>query len=242
MKEKNAFRRKGLVLIYILTLTILSVSCSNDNIEDVIHRNCKEAKSLKVFMKDSFLDDNTFNNVNKSLYSLFNDTRGTDSDGNLSPKTDITIEDAKSVLSPLVPSGKILRDNILDEAAKKEFNVTDEEIERLKNMDDAQLAELAYYNNVMVRLQETTGTIPNDCESNQAYYAKYSKQDILDCLTFAIGLDTASYLYGYISETAALISAKTAIKIGLAVVGRTLGWVGVAYSMYQFGDCLSKKK
>lgn len=44
---------------------------------------------------------------------------------------------------------------------------------------------------------------------------------------FNTQFDAFSGAFGYITGTAGLITARTALQLGVAVVGRTLGWVGV---------------
>lgn len=99
-------------------------------------------------------------------------------------------------------------------------------------MTDVQLAELSF-------------------TFNYVYKNSMNESQILECLKYAIGLQGLSDLikngpeiYGlsqYYNGTRMLMTAKTARQIICAFAKRTLGWVAIAWMIYDFSDCMNKK-
>lgn len=67
-------------------------------------------------------------------------------------------------------------------------------------------------------------------------------QGVLSCVSFALGIGIASGVDGYVGGTISLFTAATAKQIARALCTRTLGWIGVAIVLYQFGKCLKNKQ
>lgn len=57
-----------------------------------------------------------------------------------------------------------------------------------------------------------------------------------------MGIGIASGVDGYVGGTISLFTAATAKQIARALCTRTLGWIGVAIVLYQFGKCLKNKQ
>lgn len=78
-----------------------------------------------------------------------------------------------------------------------------------------------------------------------------NESQILECLKYAIGIQGLSDLVKgeielrgfkrYYNGTKMLMTAKTARQIICAFAKRTLGWVGIAWMMYDFSECMNKK-
>lgn len=75
--------------------------------------------------------------------------------------------------------------------------------------------------------------------------------DVIDCLMKATGIKDIKDIVGlaagggsvtaYVQGTKALITATTAKQVICAVAKRTAGWGGVAWMVYEFGDCVKSK-
>ncbi|NCF42202.1 MAG: hypothetical protein GWP32_04835 [Bacteroidetes bacterium] len=66
----------------------------------------------------------------------------------------------------------------------------------------------------------------------QSAHAMAMPQDWYDCLLRSVGIDAVVELFnGKVTKTI----AKKAIR---KIVSRTLGWVGAAIAVYQYGDCM----
>lgn len=169
------------------------------------------------------ISDKQIKDINKKMQDLFNVSR-------TNSAVSITEEQAMDILSPLIPQGLSIRNQIVNNAELGNLNISADELQLLLNMDDSQLAELAYY---IVTVADIDPELYDDGMK------KYTGQQLLDCLSTAIGLDAVTGLWGYIDGTATLVSASSAWTIGRALIGRTLGWVGVAYAIYSYVECLN---
>lgn len=201
-------------------LVTLFVGCTQEN---ELLKNQKGE-----ILMDSHVSKDHFNGVNKKIRTLFATTRS---------ENVISEDEAMKILSPLVESGKEIREDFISLQSKGEINISSNEMSELCEMDDSQLAELAYF------MEAATQVSYEDYSGLEEYSSKmkYKFQDFVDCLSFATGVSVISGLYGYVDGTAGLITAKTAWKIARVFIGRTLGAVGVAIAIYDFGDCMYKK-
>lgn len=151
--------------------------------------------------------------------------------------------EAQKLLSPLVKDGKSVRDQILKAAEVGELKINPEETQQLIDMKDEQLAGLSFAVYVVqdpAVMDDLFGLIDINVGGGKQI-SSYSKKELIDCLSFAVGLGAISGLYSYVDGTASLITARTAFAMARAFIGRTLGWIGVAYAMYEFADCLHSK-
>lgn len=113
--------------------------------------------------------------------------------------------------------------------------LSSDDVNLLVNMTDDEIAGMAYYVGVLESYK-------NDATLNSEMQMKYTKDELIDCLSFAIGFSAISSIYRYLDGTASLMTAKTAFQIGRGLIGRTLGWVGLAIVTYDYVDCLRSKK
>lgn len=142
---------------------------------------------------------------------------------------------ARQILAPLVEEGVQIRDELiaLSEAGKLEVKST--ELMQIKDMDETQLAQFAFLADECAKRE--------DKEISSEYaIGRYSIDDLTSCMTAAIGFDAFSGAFGYITGTAGLITARTALQLGVSVVGRTLGWIGVAWAIYDYEKCLRSRR
>lgn len=149
---------------------------------------------------------------------------------------ELTEEEARIILKPFIKDGLQLQNQIL--LQQNELGLSATEVYEIENMTEDQLAEMSF----------TFQTIYNSAVRTQSI----SQQDIIDCLLTALGVNgivdgfetlfEAKSFRRYISGTKMLITAKNAKQLLMAFGKRTAGWVGIAYMVYEFGDCLSNKQ
>lgn len=212
-------KNKKLILLAAVISSCISsfffASCS-----DEVNNTKKETDGVLITCN---ISDKQIKDINKKMQDLFNVSR-------TNSAVSITEEQAMDILSPLIPQGLSIRNQIVNNAELGNLNISADELQLLLNMDDSQLAELAYY---IVTVADIDPELYDDGMK------KYTGQQLLDCLSTAIGLDAVTGLWGYIDGTATLVSASSAWTIGRALIGRTLGWVGVAYAIYSYVECLN---
>lgn len=202
-----------------VVFTIGVVSCTNDVNEDSI---ADENDSSIVFIESSI-------SVNQ-MDSLSNVIKNVINSSTRSLGCELTENEAKQILKPLINDGKNIQRQLLDKKTIVGFNT--HELNFVKDMTDVQLAELSF-------------------TFNYVYKNSMNESQILECLKYAIGLQGLSDLikngpeiYGlsqYYNGTRMLMTAKTARQIICAFAKRTLGWVAIAWMIYDFSDCMNKK-
>lgn len=193
--------------------------CTNDVNEDSI---ADENDSSIVFIESSI-------SVNQ-MDSLSNVIKNVINSSTRSLGCELTENEAKQILKPLINDGKNIQRQLLDKKTIVGFNT--HELNFVKDMTDVQLAELSF-------------------TFNYVYKNSMNESQILECLKYAIGLQGLSDLikngpeiYGlsqYYNGTRMLMTAKTARQIICAFAKRTLGWVAIAWMIYDFSDCMNKK-
>lgn len=202
-----------------VVFTIGVVSCTNDVNEDSI---ADENDSSIVFIESSI-------SVNQ-MDSLSNVIKNVINSSTRSLGCELTENEAKQILKPLINDGKNRQRQLLDKKTIVGFNT--HELNFVKDMTDVQLAELSF-------------------TFNYVYKNSMNESQILECLKYAIGIQGLSDLVKgeielrgfkrYYNGTKMLMTAKTARQIICAFAKRTLGWVGIAWMMYDFSECMNKK-
>ena len=214
---------------FMMSLALMAVfvviSCSNEEEKDSLS---EKESSIEIKVSKT-----VFRSVNKKLKAKFsvNDTRANSSI--------ISEEEAQEILQPLVEGGEDIREQLIQAIFDGELVVTSEEITELKNMDDSQLAGLAYFT---YSLAENVEDEPVDEGIIDEFaIASITKQEVFECMTVAMGLQLVSDLYKYFNGTAQLMTVTEALAIGKAFFKRTSGWVGVAFIVYEYGSCIHEK-
>lgn len=207
------------ICFFMVVFTIGVVSCTNDVNEDSI---ADENDSSIVFIESSI-------SVNQ-MDSLSNVIKNVINSSTRSLGCELTENEAKQILKPLINDGKNIQRQLLDKKTIVGFNT--HELNFVKDMTDVQLAELSF-------------------TFNYVYKNSMNESQILEYLKYAIGLQGLSDLikngpeiYGlsqYYNGTRMLMTAKTARQIICAFAKRTLGWVAIAWMIYDFSDCMNKK-
>lgn len=208
------------ICFFMVVFTIGVVSCTNDVNEDSI---ADENDSSIVFIESSI-------SVNQ-MDSLSNVIKNVINSSTRSLGCELTENEAKQILKPLINDGKNIQRQLLDKKTIVDFNT--HELNFVKDMTDVQLAELSF-------------------TFNYVYKNSMNESQILECLKYAIGIQGLSDLvkngfeigggfYTYYNGTRMLMTAKTARQIICAFAKRTLGWVGIAWVIYDFSECMNKK-
>ena len=232
MKTKSInFSKLFALCLTACTLLIGVTSCNNESSESASTAEPQDT----LFCYESSITPNEYKDVTNQIYNAIKySTRA--------PGEEMTEEEAIIVLQPLVKDGRQLQNQIL--LQQNELQLTPADVSEIENMTEDQLAEMSF----------TFQTIYNSAVTTQSV----SGQDIVDCLLVAVGMDDLRSLEGYlnayinykyvpgigdvISGTRALMTAKTARSIICAFARRTAGWIGVAYMIYQFSDCIASKQ
>lgn len=217
--------------VLVITLLAIVVNSCSDTVDQI------SADPIDNIGIQFNLTKEAKNEVDSRVKKLFSGTR--------SSNFSITEGEAKEALSPLIPVGKSIRDQIMSEVYNGNLALTIDEIQQLNEMNESELVLFAYcMYEIQYALTDVDLTI---FEEGNGY--QISKQDLWNCFTAAIGFELAASLWSYLTETGSLIgaagaaadsglSAAAAWRIGRALIGRTLGWVGVAFTLYQYADCL----
>lgn len=210
---------------FMVVFTIGVVSCTNDVNEDSI---ADKNDSSIVFIESSI-------SVNQ-MDSLSNVIRNVINSSTRSLGCELTENEAKQILKPLINDGKNIQRQLLDKKNIVGFNT--HELDFVKDMTDDQLAELSFTFNCVYKNS-----------MNESQTEKSSK--VWDCLLYAIGIQGISDLVKdgieinalcqYYNGTRMLMTAKTARQIICAFAKRTWGLVGIAWMIYDFSDCMNKK-
>ena len=157
--------------------------------------------------------------------------------------------DAQEMLTPLVEDGTAIVGQILEAAKVGQLEITTQEVLQLETMTGEQLAELSlvvYNLNDPFMMDGLFSYIQQEIDTNAIPISDmpgaYTKKELVDCLTVAFGLGSISGLYSYIDGTYTIMTANTAFQIARGFIGRTMGWIGLAYAAYEYGNCLHSKK
>lgn len=199
------------------------IACNNEASEFL-----NEASSSAVYLTSNITPREYADVINKVKNTINHSARAT---GN-----ELTVDEAKFILKPLANEGLVLQDQLL--TRKDELSLSAQDTKIIENLTEDQLAELAF----------TFYTIYDEASRTQGLKGA----DIIDCLKQATGINdlgdvlTHSYSdsspYLIYNGTKMLVSAKTAKQIICALSKRAVGWVGVAWMVYEFGDCIHSKQ
>lgn len=186
------------ICFFMVVFTIGVVSCTNDVNEDSI---ADENDSSIVFIESSI-------SVNQ-MDSLSNVIKNVINSSTRSLGCELTENEAKQILKPLINDGKNIQRQLLDKKTIVGFNT--HELNFVKDMTDVQLAELSF-------------------TFNYVYKNSMNESQILECLKYAIGIQGLSDLVKgeielrgfkrYYNGTKMLMTAKTARQIICAFAKR----------------------
>lgn len=150
------------ICFFMVVFTIGVVSCTNDVNEDSI---ADENDSSIVFIESSI-------SVNQ-MDSLSNVIKNVINSSTRSLGCELTENEAKQILKPLINDGKNIQRQLLDKKTIVGFNT--HELNFVKDMTDVQLAELSF-------------------TFNYVYKNSMNESQILECLKYAIGIQGLSDL------------------------------------------------
>lgn len=217
-----------------MSLALMAFATTSCNNEDEMAIDSKKEATIEVKVPKQI-----FNDVNKKLNARLslNGTRAGSSGNGYEP---ISEEEAQEILQPLVEYGEEVREELLQAAQQGELDATSEELADLENMDDSQLAGLAYFTYALAENSEDEPV--NDDIIEEFSIANITKQDVVQCASLALGFEVVSGIYSILSGSAELMTATEAFAIGRAFISKTLGWIGVGIAVYQYGKCIYDKQ
>lgn len=160
----------------------------------------------------------SFSQVQEIASELF------DSEGAIYSEDEIEISEK---LSPLIENGRALHQELLDKVAEsEEWNtLSEEEKDSIINFSNDQhvVLSLIYF-------------LDNPNLEYEANEAGIDAGVIKDCVSFALGVRGIQEI---IQNTKSLITVKDTIKV-LKIIGRRyLGFVGLAWMIWDFMDCVA---
>lgn len=166
--------------------------------------------------------------------AVFNKVRNSINHSTRTLRNELTEAEAQVVLQPYINTGISIQKQLISN--KDELSLTIDDVESLNGMTDDQLAEMSFVLNSMC---------------NEALAQNVSFDDVVDCLAYAAGINDVVDLAktirdglgvrDYYTGTKMLMTAKTTKQLVKAFATRTAGIVGVAWMIYDFGDCISSK-
>lgn len=217
-----------------LMLILMFTGCSN---QDEVNTECMtEFSEMKTHVNNELLSQ-----VKADIVACVGKTTRSATDS-------ITLEGQepmiRQALQPLVPVGKSLRDEVVKSAQDDGIELTSEEIEQFENMSDEDLAAFAFVWGELEQINQlqSVSSVNAPKPDNKDEEKGVTKDDMLDCLSVAVGFGVVSGLHGYIEGTREMMTLASAAKIGSKLLGRALGWIGVAIAVYEYVDCLQGKK
>lgn len=196
----------------LLLLFTMFYSCQKNEIISLEQKdhNCKVLKSA--------LNMNHLYPIKEQIKSRLFGLRS--SGGNLSE------EEAMALLLPFIEEGATFREEILD--FMEMGNFPENEIEDINNLPEEVFAELSFI------LAATNDEPPVNTENGDV-----TPIEVIDCIVDATGLSTlATGINALRSGTSALITAQTGLQVIKALGTRYLGYIGLAYSIYRFVNCI----
>jgi len=202
-----------------LFFAFLLISCSQDEL-------ATDSTSTEVQISSSLSSEDYVNAIVQIDEIVRFSTR--------SSGDELTENDAISILQPFAKDGLVIRNQLISQ--KAELSLTPQDVSELEGMTDSQLAELSF----------AFMTICNEASAKGVSWG-----DIGDCLMHATGItDLSALIKGcgigcvgwYVQGTKTLMTATAAKQIIKAFAKRTVGWVGVAWMIYDFADCMNSKK
>lgn len=173
-----------------------------------------EGNDSKYFLKSSISADyysDFIINLNQSL--------GT--------KSTFTAQDeiiCKELCAPLLDDGLMIQQDLIRQA--NEQNAI-EDVEFFQNLSDEQLATLSFI------VYEIYAAIPNAEKTTEV-----TGEQLLTCLEAALGITAIKSLWNDIMFEGAVIGVT--VKATMKAFGKHyLGWLGIAFTVYDFYDCIS---
>lgn len=226
MIQKNYLHITIALLCIASTCIATIASCNTDDINAETRPTPQESE---VCIINSSLSQDEYATVSGQICDAINFSTRTL--GN-----ELSENEAKSILKPLANDGRLIQGQLLQQ--KDKLALTPVEIKEIRGMTDMQLADLSFFLNSMYNGAVFTQSI--------------GSKEVVDCLLYATGFDSLSSLFkggieigcisNYYNGTKLLMSAKNARQIIFAFAKRSVGWVGIAWMVYDFGSCIKSKQ
>ncbi|WP_028897724.1 hypothetical protein [Prevotella sp. HUN102] len=212
---KQFSKKQGRNFLFLLLGLLSFTGCNNDD----------DFKAKESTTASTYVDEATYRQVSTKIAELFNNELTTRS------KNNISNEDAEAILSPLVPSGKMIVNDMILLSNSGKIDLTEEEIKDFKELTPEQLASIAFITHSLIE-----DPLINERQMSQAQTAS-----IWDCVKEAFGFGDFIAIKNYIGGTVQLTKAVATKMIVKAVLRRAGAWITIAYSVYEFGKCMNGK-
>lgn len=218
----NKFMKKYFS-IFTVVLAFTFASCSNEL--------DYETEEANIPVSSVSMSSEEFNQLNQQIMSLFesadstNITRGAAQVINNPDK--LTEAEAKTIMQPFALEGKILMNSIIAQSKVDDsYKLSAQEITKLKNLSDADLALYAYF-------VEYVNNNPEIIKNNPSAF--------LDCALSGAGLSFINGMSNYTFGTI-MLAKTTGVAMAKWFVTRTVGgWITAAYGAYKFAECMKDK-
>lgn len=178
----------------------------------------------------------SFNDLNKIIHHNNNIVQGSENNR----KLEFDESDLINIYRPLIESGK----NIFQFLSlnSNHLQLDSEMILSLNQMKfrDEQYAEIGFLFAVLNNVDEFEKNRKLASTSNSNHRLKTDIHDVMTCLGAALGLQLVEELYLNtlsIGATAEVLTAKQAVKLLTKLGSRYLGYLGLAYAVYEFVEC-----
>lgn len=222
---------KSRLLTLGLALSVLtfSLSCSKEN---------KPIEKIELNTKG--LSFNSIKDINTQLLQTKFGEKKSTLPRSVTPNSEITDIEAepiiRPVVTPLIETGKQIHADMIQQlAGTYEWQLlTDEEKTIIMNFDDQQMSELAlFFTQQPTIVTEAVSTIPR----------KVDWDNVFKCASSALGISEAYNIYQNTmllmsKEGMEMMAAKSAVQLLKTIGRRYLGWIGLAYAVVTFVDCV----
>lgn len=155
--------------------------------------------------------------------------------GSLSRAAQLSEIEAKEIVRPFVEDGIKLRAQIVEQGSVKEGYYNDE-IAYFKELSEEDCATLSFIYHSVKEAGLDAGVIGRVVDSDPATSMSIDKERLSHCLQAAIGLAGIKEAI----SVSGLISATTARQLLIVMGKRYLGYIGIAYMVYEFAQCISE--
>lgn len=223
--------------VIIVMAVLLSLSaCSSDS--------DYESSSKNIVPTQVTIDDKG-ENIAQQLSALFakydNKGSATRANGLIVDKNEdkAFAEEAQRIFAPFAVEGAQMREELLKGAAEGTVALTNEEMNDLKSLSNADLAGMAYFTKVLSYYDDQP-------VSNER--VTYENNIVFNCLAEAIGVNDIKRLFENITHvghivhgTRMLMTARTGLRILKSLGLRYMGYIGMAYTVYEFARCVNDK-
>lgn len=145
--------------------------------------------------------------------------------GSLTQASELTDDEAESILESLIVDGQQLREQIVNQLETDPSQIDD--LEYFKNLSDEECVALSFF------FHGAQEALDNNTGDTGVQLASIDGGRALHCLGVAVGFDAIRNL-----SVRGVVTAATARQALVAIGKRYLGYIGVAIMVYDFVKCV----